>query len=602
MNEDIESLRKRLKRAEDVLEAIRNEEVDAVVGTRKIVLLKLQETEKELRDTERRLRLVMESAKVASWELDLATGSLTSCLKLRRMFGLPEQDCPHSRDEYLRLYSEEDRQKIKAADERAIRTGEQYEMEFRIRRPSGVSRWLRSLVVPVADDQGQVVKLIGLITDITREVRSREVLQESEKRFRVMADGSPFPIWVNDVHGRSVYVNQAYSDFFGVTIDDLKKNEWHAFVHPEDEETYTRSYLDAVRERRFYSASGRLRRHDGEWRWIKSQAAPRFSKTGRFLGMVGSSTDITDHIRAEEEIARKNEELEQALEERDRFFSIIAHDLRSPFMGFLVFIKMLTERIDKLSLNEVQRLSEDMHESARNLHRLLENLLEWSLTQRGEIAYTPVRCDLAEMVHHNIELIKMVALQKGVEFQYDISENVSVLADKHMLNTILRNLLTNAVKFSNSSGQVRVRALLDESVVQISVKDDGIGIDRQTLTNLLKLDKMRSRKGTSGEKGTGLGLLLCKEFIEKHEGKIWVDSKVNKGTTIYFTLPLYAQDLVTSDPDQRHEHQDFAAVELEFTPTEQAAPDRHDHDAVPKPHFTTRCAMTSSRDHDSGQG
>ncbi|SDB60518.1 PAS domain S-box-containing protein [Desulfonatronum thiosulfatophilum] len=565
MNEDIESLRRRLERAEAVLEAIRNEEVDAVVGTRKIVLLKLQETEKELRDTEKRLRLVMDSAKVASWELDLATGNFTSCAKLRRMFGLPSRDCPQSRDEYLSLYTEEDRERIQTADEHAIRTGEQYEMEYRIRRPNGASRWLRSLVVPVADDQGRVVKLAGIITDITRDVRTREVLRESEKRFRIMADGSPFPIWVNDVRGKSVYVNQAYRDFFGVTLDDEKKNGWQVQIHPEDAKSYTKEFMNALQERRVFTATARVRRHDGKWRWIKSQATPRFSETGRFLGMVGSSTDITDHVLAEEEVTRKNEELEEALAERDRFFSIIAHDLRSPFMGFLVFIKMLTERIDNLTLHEIQRLSGDMQQSAQNLHKLLENLLEWSLSQRGETAFDPVRCELAETVNHNIDLIKMVALQKGVEFHSDIPEGLSILADKSMLNTILRNLFTNAVKFSNVSGEVRVCAVQNDSFVEISVKDDGIGMDQQSLSNLLKLDKMHSRKGTGGEKGTGLGLLLCKEFIEKHDGNIWVNSKVDKGTTIYFTLPLYAHDLMTDAPAQRHKNRDFAPGVMEYT-------------------------------------
>ncbi|GAB6058389.1 PAS domain-containing sensor histidine kinase [Desulfonatronum parangueonense] len=430
MTEDVESLRRKLADAEAVLEAIRNEEVDALVGSDKIFLLKeLQETKKELLDTERRLRLVMESAKVATWEIDLNTGSLTSCAKLGLMFRLPDLACPQSREEYLSLFSKEDQQRIQVADEHAIRSGEQYEMDYRIRLPDGETRWLRNLVVPVADNRGLFVRLVGIITDITK------------------------------------------------------------------------------------------------------------------------------HVHDEEEIILKNEKLEEALAERDRFFSIIAHDLRSPFMGFLVFIKMLTERVDSLNVQQIQRLSHDMQESAQNLYRLLENLLEWALAQRGEIAFEPVRCDLADTVGRNIELIKMPALQKAVEFHSDIPAGLEVLADKSMLNTILRNLFTNAIKFSNS-GTVRVRAVRDDSFVTISVKDEGIGMDQEALSSLLRLDKMRSRKGTGGEKGTGLGLLLCKELIDKQGGKLWANSKAGKGTTIYFTLPAYdddpVADAVAHNPDKNN--------------------------------------------------
>ncbi len=538
MTEDIEILRKRLERAEAALEAIRNEEVDAVVGTRNVFLLQLQETEQELRNSEKRLSIVMGAAKVASWEIDLATGTLTSCPRLSRMFGLQPKDCPQSRDEYLRLYGEEDRQRIQTADERAIETKEQYEMECRIRRPDGLSRWFRSLVIPMADERDRVVKLMGVTTDITRERRTRGMLQESERRFRNMAEDSPFPIWVHDAKGRIAYVNRSYCEFFGITQNELKMNGWQALVHPEDGETYTKEFMNALKEKRAFTAVARVRHCDGEWRWIQSSATPRFSGPGRFRGMVGNSMDITNHVRAEEKIAMKNEELSQALAERDKFFSIIAHDLRSPFIGFLMFIKLLTEQVDKFSLNEIQRLSVEMQESAQNLHRLLENLLQWALTRRGEIDYQPVRCDLTETVGFNINLLKMVALQKNFKFRCDIPEGLHVSADKSMLNTILRNLLTNAVKFSNRSGTVRVSAVQNGDFVQVSVKDDGLGICQESLSNLFKLDKMHSRKGTGGEKGTGLGLLLCKEFIEKHGGKIWVKSELGEGTTVFFTLPV----------------------------------------------------------------
>ncbi|GAB6058387.1 hypothetical protein JCM31598_15040 [Desulfonatronum parangueonense] len=398
-------------------------------------------------------------------------------------------------------------------------------------------RIVSSNAAPIRMPDGEQIGIITTFTDITERKRIEQTLRESEDRFRTLADNMSQFAWMTDEQGWIFWYNRRWYDYTGTTFEEMQGMGWRKVHHPE--------HVDRVMEKINYSLSTGevwedtfpLRGKDNQYRWFLSRAVPIRDDQGRIVRWFGTNTDITD-------LLEKERQLETALAERDRFFSIIAHDLRSPFMGFLVFIKMLTERIDNLSLDKIQRLSHDMQESAQNLHRLLENLLEWALAQRGEIAYEPVRCDLTEMVGRNIEFIKMVALQKGVEFHSDIPEGLNVLADRHMLNTILRNMFTNAVKFSSNEGKVRVRAVRGDSFVTISVKDDGIGMDQETLSSLLRLDKMRSRKGTGGEKGTGLGLLLCKEFIEKHDGKIWANSTVGKGTTIYFTLPADDDDLV----------------------------------------------------------
>ena len=258
--------------------------------------------------------------------------------------------------------------------------------------------------------------------------------------------------------------------------------------------------------------------------------------------MVGSNSDITDHVRAEAKIAQKNEQLQKALAERDKFFAIISHDLRSPLIGFLAFLKMLNEKFKKISLGEIQRLSREMQKSAENLYNLLENLLKWSLLQRGQSDYQPVVCKLADIAGQNIELMQNVAVHKNVSFKCDVPWNLNLLADQSMLETILRNLLSNAVKFSHPGGCVEVSASLKESMVLISVKDEGIGMDPELLSRLFKLDRISSRRGTASEEGTGLGLLLCREFVLKHGGDIWVESTKGQGSTFYFTLPADRTD------------------------------------------------------------
>lgn len=183
-----------------------------------------------------------------------------------------------------------------------------------------------------------------------------------------------------------------------------------------------------------------------------------------------------------------------------------------------------------------------MNNSAENLYNLLENLLKWSLVQRGETDYAPVVCQLADHVGKNIDLMLNIAMHKNISFNCDIPQNLKVSADKSMLDTILRNLLTNAVKFSQNNGAVNVSAGFQESMVIVSVEDKGIGMDQELLSRLFTLSKISSRKGTAQEKGTGLGLVLCREFVLKHGGEIWVQSKQGQGSVFFFTLPAYEAD------------------------------------------------------------
>ena len=387
-----------------------------------------------------------------------------------------------------------------------------------------------------------ILGMLGLLMGNAHLRRSERALMESEKRFRIMADGSPFPIWVHDGDDHTAFVNKAFCEYFGTSLKEVKQSGWRKLVHPEDEPAFAEAFLSAMQGGKSFSASARVRRHDGQWRWIKSHAVPRFSPSGGLIGMVGSNSDITDHVRAEAKIAQKNEQLQKALAERDKFFAIIGHDLRSPLIGFLTFLKMLNEKFKKISLGEIQRLCREMQKSAENLYNLLENLLKWSLLQRGESDYNPVVCKVSDIVEKNIELMYNVAVHKDIKFKCQVPGDLKVFADQPMLETILRNLLTNAVKFSHPGGCVEVSASRKESMVLISVKDEGIGMDPELLTRLFKLDRISSRRGTASEKGTGLGLLLCREFVLKHGGDIWVESTKGQGSTFYFTLPADRRD------------------------------------------------------------
>jgi len=248
--------------------------------------------------------------------------------------------------------------------------------------------------------------------------------------------------------------------------------------------------------------------------------------------------DVTERKRAEEVIRQKNCELQKVNAEKDKFFSIVAHDLRGPFNGFLGFTQILAEELPSLTKGEIRDIANDLKSSASNLYRLLENLLEWSLMQRGFIDFVPQSISLKSKIMECLQPIMELAQKKGIVLEVNVSEGLAVLADANMLASAIRNLTSNALKFTPKGGLVRVMALpFSDCMVQISISDDGIGMSRQIVDNLFHLDKQTNRLGTDGEPSTGLGLFLVKDFIEKNGGTLNVESEEGHGSAFRFTLP-----------------------------------------------------------------
>jgi PAS domain S-box-containing protein len=253
--------------------------------------------------------------------------------------------------------------------------------------------------------------------------------------------------------------------------------------------------------------------------------------TARQISLIVAKTKVLEELRQSEH------QLKMLNSEKDKFFSIIAHDLKSPFSAFLGLTEIMAEDIDQLTLKEIQTFVETMRKSASNLYRLLENLLEWSQIKRGVIEFTPMSQSLFATVNETTELIQNAAARKEIEIIHEIPEGMMVHADQHMLETILRNLVSNAVKYTPKGGTITISATHLDKQTKIVVSDTGIGMSKKMANDLFRLDVNTNRPGTEGEPSTGLGLILCKEFVEKHGGKIWVESEEGKGSKFFFSLP-----------------------------------------------------------------
>ena len=248
---------------------------------------------------------------------------------------------------------------------------------------------------------------------------------------------------------------------------------------------------------------------------------------------------LTNKISSQRnELKVKNYKLKVINATKDKFFSIIAHDLKNPFNGILGFAKLLIPAIKEGRKEDSLSHAKYILDSAKNAYTLLENLLEWSRSQTGRIKFTPKPIDLKSFLLGNGSICKSMADAKSIELEFDIPSNITILADENMLNTILRNLITNAIKYSNKGGKVSVSVKATDTQVEISVTDTGIGMSKETLHSLFKIHELSSKEGTENETGTGLGLLLCKTFTEKHGGEIWVESELEKGSCFIFSIPI----------------------------------------------------------------
>jgi signal transduction histidine kinase len=257
-----------------------------------------------------------------------------------------------------------------------------------------------------------------------------------------------------------------------------------------------------------------------------------------FLVSIGSQIAMAiERKKAEEEINLKNEQLLAINAEKDKFFSIIAHDLRGPLSAFVAATQIITEEVQSMSIEAIRDITDSMKTSATNIYSLLENLLEWSRLRRGGMDFIPAKLNLKKKIVECIEVLSESAHKKRIEIEIFVPNELEVMADNHMFESVIRNLISNAIKFTVAGGKVIISAFPNnDHSIEVKISDTGIGMTPELKNKLFQISEKTNRPGTDGEPSTGLGLLLCKEFIEKHEGKIWVESEVGKGSTFSFSI------------------------------------------------------------------
>jgi signal transduction histidine kinase len=272
--------------------------------------------------------------------------------------------------------------------------------------------------------------------------------------------------------------------------------------------------------------------------WLQTDKIPFLNAQGDIVGIIGFAIDITERKAADDKIQKMNEELKESNFTKDKFFSIIAHDLKSPFQGLIGYSKILLEEYETLSKDERAESIKSIYELSKNTFELLDNLLVWSRIQTGKMTFDPDVFNLYQELSPTINLLIHTARKKNINIDYLVDKKTIVVADKNMLSTVIRNLISNAIKYTNPEGRIIVSSERVDKYLELSVADNGVGINDKVLNNLFKIDENVSTNGTADEEGTGLGLILCKEMIQMHKGKIWAESKVGKGSKFSFRIPI----------------------------------------------------------------
>jgi PAS domain S-box-containing protein len=374
--------------------------------------------------------------------------------------------------------------------------------------------------------------------EIIERKRIEQALIESRQKYQDLVELLPESVYESDCSGKLVYLNNTGLRLFGYKQNALTEENFflQQLIDPGNQSEITK-HINSIHELRKPDKTVLTGIKKGGTTFPLSIHSVPIVYEQKCFGARGIIIDLTEQKRYEDKLQKNAEDLKALNNNKDKFFSIIAHDLRSPFTSFLGFTEILDDEFDSLPTDELQTIISSMRKSALNLYQLLENLLEWSLLHREVTKFEPKRVLLLPLITSCIELNTNLAKQKEIEIRVDIPETLKIVADIHMLQTIIRNLISNALKFTHRGGYIEISAHhTEEHFTLLAVKDSGIGITSDNLGKIFRIDANNKAKGTEGELSTGLGLILCKEFVELHGGKIWVESEAGNGSTFYFTL------------------------------------------------------------------
>ncbi|MTI22582.1 PAS domain S-box protein [Fulvivirga sp. RKSG066] len=357
--------------------------------------------------------------------------------------------------------------------------------------------------------------------------------------FRTMADNMIDLVALHELDGTYLYVSPSASSLLGYTPEELVGSSPYLMFHPEDiAHIENESHRQALAGKRIISVEYRIRKKDGSYIWFDTNTMPITDVEGKVIKLQTVSRDITEKKNNEMALQKLNLELGLLNNQKDKLLSVISHDLRGPFLSFQGLFDLVLKDFDSCSKEELKSLLNGLKKNCDNTFVLLQDLLLWSRNQFDAIQMTMEPLDVQQASDEVINCLNGQATEKSIEIINHIPKNLKVVTDRQMFKTIIRNLISNALKFSNCESEVILTAKTNDNFVEFTVEDFGNGIAPEAMESILSVKEIHTTAGTEGEKGFGLGLGICRDFINKLGGHIFVDSELNIGSRFTFTLPV----------------------------------------------------------------
>lgn len=393
---------------------------------------------------------------------------------------------------------------------------------------------------------GKIETLRCIAIDITEKEKKHQELSNQEKHFRQIFQNFPLPYQSLNNQGILIDVNPAWEALMGYSRNEIIGKNFEMLLTQPNKSRFKKAFTIFKEKGIVSNVSFELLKKDGSTIYVNYNGKIEYSDQKEFIRSHCVFNDITLQKKAEDTLIKSEERLRELNATKDKFFSIIAHDLKNPFNDLMGFTQLLALNINKYDKTKIEQFTQIIHQSSKLAYNLLENLLDWSRSQTGTLKFRPERICISQLIDENIELLESTARNKNIEIYSEVNGETYAYADKNMVRTIIRNLISNAIKYTNQGGHIRIQSSCSKSC-KISVTDSGIGISADNINKIFKIDESFSTIGTEREKGTGLGLILCKEFVEKNGGKLRVKSEHGKGSTFTFTLPLPETNYKTRD-------------------------------------------------------
>ncbi|GEM_PF-1175652 len=388
------------------------------------------------------------------------------------------------------------------------------------------------------------------LTDQNEKIRSqnREIAKQSQKlekankelrQLSVVARETDSLVFLADATGRIEWVNQAVHRVYGKSTDDFIDQDIFSFGLNDNREELKRALFERQESLNYESS---FTSPEGEVYYFQTTLTPITNAYNQIERVIAVESDITRIKSIEQDLKNKQAELEQAIASKDKFFSIISHDLKNPFNSLMGLSELLVRKGDQMDPEKIKTFHKSIYTTTRHAYELLSNLLEWSRNQLQRISVYPKTFEMYQLVEQNLSFHQERASEKNIDLVNDLPDQIWVYADYNMITTVLRNLVSNAIKFTGNGGQVKVSHEDETQCWAFHVKDTGVGIAPDQIDRLFELGHSYSSNGTNKEEGTGLGLVLCKEFVSKNGGQMRVNSKPGQGSTFTFTLPKVSAD------------------------------------------------------------